>query len=83
MAGLRVIRISGSAEVATMPFTPPRVRSQRSSMLPTPVLTTSTEFDSRASVALPPPLKLTHSTFRFGTPRAAARDSMRWFASMM
>ena len=83
MFGLRVIRISGSADVATMPFTPPRVRSHSSSMLPTPVFTTSTEADSSASVALPPPLKPTQSTFRFGTPRAAARASMRRFASMM
>src|SRR5690348_15049441 len=77
MFGLRVISVSGSAEFATMPFTPPFVRSQSSSRLPTPVLTTSTLPASSASVCAPPPERFAHVTLRLGTPRFAASFSIR------
>ncbi len=70
--GSRLTSRSGSAEVATMPFTPPRVRSQSSSRLPVPVLTMSTLPASSASVWLPPPVKVSHFVVTPGTPSRSA-----------
>ena len=83
MRGSRLISTSGSAQVATMPFTRPLVRSHSSSMLPTPVLTRSTLSASSASVAAPPPLKVFHSTVTPGSPSLAAWVSISPRASMM
>ncbi len=56
--GSRLISVIGCAEVATMPLTPPRVRSHSSRRLPVPVLRMSTLPASSASVCAPPPLKI-------------------------
>ena len=70
MLGSRLISVIGCAEVATMPLTPPRVRSHSSSRLPVPVLRISTPPASSASVCAPPPLKVTHLVV---TPGSAER----------
>ena len=83
MLGSRLISVIGCAEVATMPLTPPRVRSHSSSRLPVPVLRMSTPPASSASVCAPPPVKVTHLVVTPGTPSAAACFSISFCFSMM
>ena len=83
MLASRLISVIGCAEVATMPLTPPRVRSHSSSRLPVPVLRMSTPPASSASVCAPPPLRLIHLVVTPGTPSEAACFSISFFFSMM
>ena len=83
MLASRLISVIGCAEVATMPLTPPRVRSHSSSRLPVPVLRISTPPASSASVCAPPPLKVIHLVVMPGRPSAAACFSISFCFSMM
>ncbi len=83
MLASRLISVIGWADVATMPLTPPRVRSHSNSKLPVPVLRISTPPASSASVWAPPLLKLSHLVVTPGTPSAAACFSISLFFSMM
>ena len=83
MLASRLISVIGCAEVATMPLTPPRVRSHSSRRLPVPVLRISTPPASNASVCAPPLLKVSHLVVMPERPSAAACFSISLFFSMM
>jgi hypothetical protein len=83
MLASRLINVIGCAEVATIPFTPPRVRSHSKRRLPVPVLRMSTPPASSASVCAPPPEKVTHLVVTPDTPSEAACFSISFCFSMM
>ena len=83
MRSSRLIRLIGCAEVATMPLTPPLVRSHSSSRLPVPVHRISTPPASSASVCAPPPESVTHLVVTSVRPSSAACFSISFCFSMM